>query len=512
MVIDNIIGKVAIRRSLLLRNENTKSYYLLLGIVDVVEPDMQDYPRNEREVICERSHESSGNNPYNLYYTEEVITVKEDFLKDTENAYVIESKVNFEYIKMFSSDGFQLYPASSNSFLPNFEDENNFLKNFLPKRDCGFGLHILRGNSAPLEKLLRETSYLIKQLLELSCRFLHTDIGRYTNVLGNIYIVHYDPEFRNVDWRVCPTLRGLLGKMKYRKEGAERYKCVAINSDKNGLILESNEIEFQTGERLVFIPFHSEIDQIAIVIRNTKGQIVYTKNKMSFIKRINVGINVNSVNIALKRKEENGNETTELIPKYSGIQSVIGSKKVQDSSVVTDTKSFEQAEKELRFIFFDGDKDRKEDNLKRAHDILMKIQNTAYRRIIICDPYFEAKELYRYVFHQNSLDINTWILTSKNINKSQAQALKEAQDKYNLLTENANVLCRVMRGRSDLHDRFLIVDDRAWILGTSLNNFGERATTIALVPEDSSAKIISKIEAWWFNNSITEDLGSYAAN
>ena len=191
---------------------------------------------------------------------------------------------------------------------------------------------------------------------------------------------------------------------------------------------------------------------------------------------------------------------------------MIGSKKVQDSSVVTDTKSFEQAEKELRFIFFDGDKDRKEDNLKRAHDILMKIQNTAYRRIIICDPYFEAKELYRYVFHQNSLDINTWILTSKNINKSQAQALKEAQDKYNLLTENANVLCRVMRGRSDLHDRFLIVDDRVWILGTSLNNFGERATTIALVPEDSSAKIISKIEAWWFNNSITEDLGSYAAN
>lgn len=37
----------------------------------------------------------------------------------------------------------------------------------------------------------------------------------------------------------------------------------------------------------------------------------------------------------------------------------------QDNTFVADTKSFEQAEKELRFIFFDGDKDRKEDNLKK---------------------------------------------------------------------------------------------------------------------------------------------------
>ena len=44
MDINSIIGKEAIRHSLLLRSENTKQYYLLLGIVDVVEPDMQDFP------------------------------------------------------------------------------------------------------------------------------------------------------------------------------------------------------------------------------------------------------------------------------------------------------------------------------------------------------------------------------------------------------------------------------------------------------------------------------------
>ena len=508
MELRSIIGKTAHRHSLLLKNEKANQFYLLWGIVDVVEPDMQDFPIDKRKMVCERSHDSSEKNPYNLYYTEDVITINEAILKDTENAYIVDN----DSIKMLSPDGFRLYPNSPNSFLQSFDGSNNLLRPRLPKRYCGCGVHVLRGNSATIDKLLKENKYLMEQLAELSCRFLHTDVGRYTNVLGNIYITHYHSEFRTVDWRVCPSLKGLLGKIKYRKESGERYKCFATNTDRNGLILESSEVEFHTGDRFVFIPFHTEIDQIDITIVDAEGQIVYTKEKMAFIKSISIGMGINSVNVALKGKDKNGNETTELIPKYSSIRNVIGKGVTQDNSFVADTKSFEQAEKELRFIFFDGDKDRKEDNLKKAHAVLMEIQNTANRRVIICDPYFGANELYHYVFPQSSLDVNVWILTSKNIDKIQAKALKEAQDKYNQITDSDKVACRVMRGKSDLHDRFLIVDDRVWSLGTSFNNFGERATSVALVPEESRKRIISKIEAWWFDKNITEDLGSYAAN
>lgn len=121
MDLKSIIGKCAIRHSLLLRSENTKQYYLLLGIVDVVEPDMQDFPADKRKMVCERSHNSSGRNPYNLYYTEDVITLSESFLKDTENAY----NVDTDTIQILSPDGFRLYPNSSNSFLPSFDDSNN---------------------------------------------------------------------------------------------------------------------------------------------------------------------------------------------------------------------------------------------------------------------------------------------------------------------------------------------------------------------------------------------------
>lgn len=373
MELRSIIGKTAHRHSLLLKNEKANQFYLLWGIVDVVEPDMQDFPIDKRKMVCERSHDSSEKNPYNLYYTEDVITINEAILKDAENAYIVDN----DSIKMLSPDGFRLYPNSPNSFLPSFDGSNNLLRQMLPKRDCGCGVHVLRGNSATIDKLLKENKYLMEQLAELSCRFLHTDVGRYTNVLGNIYITHYHSEFRTVDWRVCPSLKGLLGKIKYRKESGERYKCFATNTDRNGLILESSEVEFHTGDRFVFIPFHTEIDQIDITIVDAEGQIVYTKEKMAFIKSISIGMGINSVNVALKGKDKNGNETTELIPKYSSIRNVIGKGVTQDNSFVADTKSFEQAEKELRFIFFDGDKDRKEDNLKKAHAVLMEIQNTA---------------------------------------------------------------------------------------------------------------------------------------
>ena len=101
MDINSIIGKEAIRHSLLLRSENTKQYYLLLGIVDVVESDMQDFSADKRMVVCDRSHGSSKKNPYNLYYTEDVITVSESFLKDTENAYNVDTAT----IQMLSPDG-----------------------------------------------------------------------------------------------------------------------------------------------------------------------------------------------------------------------------------------------------------------------------------------------------------------------------------------------------------------------------------------------------------------------
>lgn len=506
---NNLIGKKVRRHSILLGNENAKKFYLLLGVIDAVENDMQDYPHDGEIIIRKRASTSSGKNQYNIYYKSDIATISNEFVANPAGNYVVDG----DHIFMLSGDGFKLYPNSINTFFAVYNDgDARPIKMILPKRDCGCNLHILQGGSDAILALFKENEYLQKQLSELSQEFLHCDLTRYKNVIGNIYVIQYHTEFRKIDWKVCKTLGGLVGKVTYRKQGYTKYQCCAINSDANGIILERRTIEFSTGDRMVLIPFDSDIEQIEVMITDDKGQIVYRTQNMHFIRSISLGTSINSMIVKLRSKDKEGKEHVEDIPKFSTTRSVIGTQSDIDQNIVKDTKSYEQAEREFKFIFFDGDKNLKEQNLQKAHDVLMEIQNRANDKIIICDPYFGADELYKYVFHQRSLDVSVRILTSKNITKEQAKVLKLAQEKYNAIVNGSKVKCRMMRGQSDLHDRFLVVDNNVWILGTSFNNFGERATTIAMVPEESRAKIISKVEAWWFDNAITEDIESYAAN
>ena len=506
---NNLIGKKVRRHSILLRNEDAKKYYLLLGIIDAVEEDMQDYPHDGEKTICKRASTSSEKNPYNIYYASDIVTISKEFMENPAEGYVVDG----DYIFMLSGDGLKPYPNSCYTFFAVYnEGEARPVKMILPKRDCGYNLHILQGGSEAILAIFKGNEYLQKQLLELSQKFLHCDLIRYKNVIGNIYIIQYHPEFRRIDWKVCKTLGGLVGKVTYRKQGKTKYQCCAINSDANGIILERRTIEFSTGDRMVLIPFDSDIEQIEVVIVDDKGQIVYRKQNMHFIRSISIGMSINSINVKMKSRDIAGKDHIEEIPKFSTTRSVIGTQSDIEENIVNDTKSYEQAEQDFKFIFFDGDKTKKDENLQKAQDVLMAIQNRANDKIVICDPYFGADELYKYVFRQRSLDVSVRILTSKNINKEQAKLLKVAQEKYNKMVNGSKVTCKVMRGQSDLHDRFLIVDDRVWILGTSFNNFGERATSIAMVPEESRAKIISQIDSWWFDKTITEDIESYAAN
>ena len=54
---------------------------------------------------------------------------------------------------------------------------------------------------------------------------------------------------------------------------------------------------------------------------------------------------------------------------------------------------------------------------------------------------------------------------------------------------------RLMKGRPEVHDRFLIVDDQAWSLGSSLNEFGDRGTLLLKVPY--TPWLLPHLEAAW---------------
>jgi hypothetical protein len=206
--------------------------------------------------------------------------------------------------------------------------------------------------------------------------------------------------------------------------------------------------------------------------------------------------------------------------------------------------------------WFQGDKDAA---LKIIHKLIL----TARRQVLIVDPYFGVSEL-RFALGVSHLNVPIRILTSAEVLSEIVAdacppALKKVRSILNVLEvkpekrlliartvltvttalspamgvhvknignnllgnaitmhgekllsaiqaiKNANPLeIKVMAGsRPEVHDRFLLVDDNLWLLGSSLNEFGSRGTMIA--PIIYPALIESRLDDNWERAILLED-------
>ena len=99
------------------------------------------------------------------------------------------------------------------------------------------------------------------------------------------------------------------------------------------------------------------------------------------------------------------------------------------------------------------------------------------------------------------------ILSSKE--RLSAEAKKQMRERIRVLLEKdiANVRCKLLRGvESPLHDRFIVADNKVWMLGCSLNEFGVRASTLIRVPSQYSKKIVDWTEKYWNSDDLSDNL------
>lgn len=124
--------------------------------------------------------------------------------------------------------------------------------------------------------------------------------------------------------------------------------------------------------------------------------------------------------------------------------------------------------------------------------------------ILVADPYFGVLQIPQYLLAITSDIVKVKILTSRlafeggytpedcQEGDASPTATTPLAEKLNRFSEeiervkkegNADVEVMVLPGKSPvLHDRFLVVDDNVWFLGSSLNNLGERASMIIKLP------------------------------
>lgn len=508
-------GRLACRHTFSMLEQKSKRYILLFGVIDIIEPDMQDYPQSIEEALkakpfLYRSSKSSGSNEYNVYYARNFIIVTNEMLENPFDNYFIgkdEMKSDMVVIETLPKNG-------DFSFIVNKSQGETELTNILPKRDCLYYVNTFIKDNGNLKKIFNEHSYLKDQLAEISVKNIHTDLMKSFDLIGSIFVIHYHPIIRRIDFRMGNDC--VYASMTKRENSVDcTFDVHVLYKNDNAICVNESQTKWNTQDRLVKLPMQEKTSNIDVVMLDTDGDIVYHYLDMAFLKRITLFQNVLSKQLSIT----GGGNGKVKIPKYEEEETVIGDRKGDDFSSpmykISEEELWRRSERNLEFIYLDGAKEEnaKNENISKARRFVAKILGTAHKEIFICDPYFDMIAFDRYIYGIQRLNVNVFIIASKEMKKSEATLLQETIDRYLSSMQMSTVQCKVTKGAEPLfHDRYIIADDTIWLLGTSLNNIGERATTIVKVPLEYRKNLIKEIKDVWYSNDKVEELKDYGKN
>lgn len=401
------------------------------------------------------------------------------------------------------------WPAGKNLWriLPSDADYKSELSSIIPRRECPKYVRYC----IPQKHTEKITSFLsnpklIKQLRELSLNYLGYDLSIHKNFFGGFIFLTYNNVYKYIGFAEKETNDGIYCRVHYKHKGEPlSINCKLLSQD-NGVVGEKHFL--LDGSRYLYeLNFGGQFHSLELSILDKDNDLLDFFNRLTFIHSINFDMRI--VDQEVNVLDEDGNTIKTVHKCIEGDRSVIGEKDptkgLLDSSPEYYYQEFEKA---LDFVFYDGDKDSSEQNIKKSSEDILRILNSAHERIYICDVFFDVKSLNRFIIPMESRSVKVKILSGKKELKKDRKRdmLMKAISAFNG-NGIANIECRLMLGKkAELHDRFIVADNQVWMLGCSLNEFGNRATTLIRVPKDYKTKLIVKADQWWNDDSLTEDI------
>ena len=489
----------------------SNEYVHVFSILEKIDKDMQDYdafPPNQ-------------GNEYNDYVKSAPFSEEKIFL--TVDRITITNDLFEKPWKNYYSGKYQLHPCMENyrwpageaqwRILPSDANAKVELKAVLPNRMCPSYVRYCVPSEEPeiISHILTEDK-LKAQLKELSERNLGYDLTVHKNLLGGFIFLTYNSIFRNISFREKSTRDGIYCRIDYKNGGQPLTVSCKRRANDDGVV-GIEQFALDGSKNLYELSFKDAFHSLEVNILDKDSDLIDFYNRLVFIHSINFDMRVGDREVHVVDKEGN---TIKTVQKYiEGDRSVIGDKNpakgLLDSSPEYSYREFEKA---LDFVFYDGDKDNAEQNINKANNDILRILDSAFERVYICDVFFDVKSLSRFVVPMSSRTVKVKILSGKKELKSDgkrellANAIKELNGKG-----ISNIECRLLTGKkAELHDRFIVADEQVWMLGCSLNEFGNRATTLIRVPKDYRKKLVDRAEEWWKDETLTMDLNSVEDN
>ena len=483
----------------------------IFSILEKIEEDMQDYNDFAPNFGNEYNDyiKGIGGNENKIYLTVDRITVSKALYEKPWEQYYSGK----ELIKPSTED--YRWPAGETQWriLPSDENAKMELKAVLPRRVCPSYVRYCIPAVEPeiISQILSEEK-LKSQLKTLSERNLGYDLTIHKKLLGGFIFLTYNCIYRKVNFTEKETRDGIYCRLDYKGTGQPlTVNCIRRAGD-NGVV-GMEQFILDGSKNLYELSFKDSFHSLELNILDKDGDLIDFYNQLVFIHSINFDMRVGDQEVYVMDEE---GKTIKTVQKYiEGDRSVIGDKNPSKGLLDSSPEySYQEFEKALDFVFYDGDRDNAEQNIEKANSDILRILNTAFERVYICDVFFDVKSLSRFVVPMSSRSVKVKILSGKKELKSDGKREKLANAIKVLNGDGiANVECRLLTGKkAELHDRFIVADDQVWMLGCSLNEFGNRATTLIRVPKDYRKKLVDRVEEWWKDEDLTVNINDVKDN
>jgi hypothetical protein len=371
--------------------------------------------------------------------------------------------------------------------IPSYKHKNTSLGAILPKRNVSMRVCSridLEGSTIG--------SFTNDELVEIS-RFIEEVLGiniiKYSEYFGAVLLCFSNPIIRSVEERLAKLENQILIQLFERKERTITDGVIEISDERingKGFVIRKT---IEKPHFLVDIPCPP--DKLRVRIFNKENELI-EDSESYFLKSINLQIGIMGAKrkVTITDKEQNTNtyEIDTVIYESANQKREMSVKKLLIEN--EEFRELDTLEEKRIFIYFPGN----ESNSKKyAQEIIRELLGKAKERCTICDPYLSGNDVIEYALFVKNTSVQVELLSSsgflikkiKDTDKIYGEELKNVIDSIKRKDSTMKIKCHVLAGRekSPLHDRFIIIDDDVYLLGSSLNEFGTRATTLFKSPD-----------------------------
>jgi hypothetical protein len=325
-----------------------------------------------------------------------------------------------------------------------------------------------------------------RQLLQ---KEIHIDLFSRSVLLGSCHLLLPNPVFRSSSLRTTNNDTVLqLDLIPYPGQSLVGLELIIWNQRPWGV---SSVMSRPITSPRTSAPIPEGIEETAhAVICPKRGLLLKTKES-GFIGAVNFEMNIQTEQRRIQvppRSKKGEAETYHVGVIDSPVTILAGTPRdpkvlgrlAQDEDTVRANSIWNQ----LRVQWFDKD-------ANAGRQAIRDIIGSARKRVDMLDPYFGANDLMSFAVATSVRGLPVRILTSSDYCQTldsehqieSGELLMRTLHSIRAQDPQLSIDIKVMPGKkSPIHDRFLIVDGTTWVLGASLNEFGDRGTLLIRLP------------------------------